>query len=68
MTFRPDRLLSLDEIAHAIDRAVSTVRWLRSNGRGPETFIHRGRVVARESAVRDWLIAEERRTTRGGIR
>ena len=40
MTFRPDRLLSLDEIAHAIDRAVSTVRWLRARRRffpSPET-------------------------------
>jgi len=67
MTYRPDRLLNIDEIATAIDRSVATVRWLRTKGRGPHTWIHRGRVTSTEGAVRDWLRAEEARTSRGGV-
>ncbi|WP_156618437.1 DNA-binding protein [Mycobacterium sp. 852013-51886_SCH5428379] len=65
---RGDRLLSLDEIAVAIDRTRHTVRWMRQNQRGPRTFLHRGRIVAYESEVRDWLRAEEARTARAGVR
>lgn len=52
-----ERLLTLPEIAEMTRLPVSTLRYYRHRGRGPETFKLGRRVVAWEGAVRTWMEA-----------
>jgi|tagenome__1003787_1003787.scaffolds.fasta_scaffold13451749_1 predicted DNA-binding transcriptional regulator AlpA len=57
-TTSQDRLLTLREIAEMTRLSVSTLRWMRHEGRGPKTFKVGRRVVAYEFSVREWVAAQ----------
>jgi predicted DNA-binding transcriptional regulator AlpA len=50
-----DRILRLPEVAEMLTLEPQTLYAMRSEGRGPKSFKLGGRVVYRESAVREWL-------------
>jgi predicted DNA-binding transcriptional regulator AlpA len=54
-----DRILRLPEAAQMIALAEQTMYALRARGEGPPSFKIGGRVVYRESAVREWLAEQE---------
>jgi predicted DNA-binding transcriptional regulator AlpA len=54
-----DQLLSLAEVAARTGLAVNTLHHMRMRGRGPASFLVCNRVRVRESALDEWLAAQE---------
>jgi predicted DNA-binding transcriptional regulator AlpA len=54
-----DDLLLIREVAELARQPVSTIRWLRHVGKGPEGFVIGRRLVFRRSAVRAWIRERE---------
>ena len=52
---RPHALLTLPEISDEIGVPLATLRWWRSQGRGPKTALIGKRVMARREDVAKWL-------------
>jgi predicted DNA-binding transcriptional regulator AlpA len=54
-----DRLLESPEVEEMTTLAVQTLRRMRMYGQGPPSFKLGGKVVYRESAVRQWIAEQE---------
>jgi excisionase family DNA binding protein len=64
-----DRLLTLREVSERTGLAIPTLREMRRDGRGPDSFRLGTRVKVRESALEKWVAeaeaAEQARRTGG---
>lgn len=56
----PDDLLLFPEVAAITRRTESTLRWLRSHGKGPKGHRAGRRVYFRRGDVMEWLAEQER--------
>ena len=54
-----DPLLTLDEVAEQLRISPATLRWLRHQGTGPEGFKIGRRVVFTQSAVEQYVAAQQ---------
>lgn len=50
-----EKLLTLEEVAELTRTPLSTLRYWRHRGEGPNTFRLGRRVLARESDIRAWI-------------
>lgn len=60
-------ILFTPEVSERYGIPEATLRWYRSMGLGPKSFKVGRRVRYRESDVLEWLAAQEKKTTRGGV-
>lgn len=61
-----ERLLSTAEAAERVGVEPATLRTWRHRDEGPRSFAVGTKVVYRESAVAEWMAAQEKATGRGG--
>jgi len=64
---RTRQLLSTDEAARLLRRPVTTLRWWRHVGQGPESFRLGRRVVYDRDTLLEWVERERERTTSGDV-
>ena len=63
-----DRYLTTKQASEVTNIPVSTLRYYRSKGIGPESHVQgRSRVVYKLSKLQEWLTAQESNKVRGGV-
>ncbi|GAA3157757.1 helix-turn-helix transcriptional regulator [Rhodococcus baikonurensis] len=63
-----EQYLSTKQVSDRIGIPVSTLRYYRSKGIGPESHVQgRARVVYKLSKLQEWLTAQESNQVRGGV-
>jgi Helix-turn-helix domain len=59
-------LMTTKDVAAELGMPVGTLRYFRSCGTGPVSFLLGGRVRYRRGDVYAWVVAQEKATRRGG--
>ncbi|MDI9941803.1 MULTISPECIES: helix-turn-helix transcriptional regulator [Rhodococcus] len=68
VAFQMEQYLTTKQVSERTGIPVSTLRYYRAKGIGPESHVQgKSRVVYKLSKLQEWLVAQESNGVRGGV-